>query len=315
MLILEVILDSSEPVKLCLESDKAKNLEFSRCGRSIVLWTVSSKLPIVEPIPRDILNLDPSQDIAVTSSVLAGTSDKVTSTILLSSMSSFSTLPIGKNMGEMLKFDMVSDTSPIQPLNNIDLPTISTTQQLSRITFTDGLDYVMHHYNRRDLNSGPRNLYPTSMIQGNHTTTHGDGSSSGIVSDFSTDRITLRTWSNAGGVLEEMAVELSRLPTWQSLSSASASVKLPQDLEDFVQVVLNKKAEVWCSFSNSNDIHLPAVVLRERGSLRSPSRVLQEVQPDMDATTSLVRVTKSATTAIQACPFETGHEYRSLHGR
>jgi len=304
MLILEAILDSSELVQLCLESDKVKNLEFSRCGRSMMLWTVSSKLPIVEPIPRDILDLDPSQDIAATSSKPADASDNVTST-----------LPIVKTMMEMVKFDMVSDTSPIQPLNNIDLPSISTTQQLSRITFTDGLDYVMHRYNRMDLNSGRGNLYPTSIIQGNHTTTHGDGSSSGIVSDFSTDRITLRTWSNAGGVPEESAVELSRLPTWQSLSSASASVKLPQGTENFVQVVLNKKAEVWCSLSNSNDIYLPAVVLRERGSLRSPSPVLQEVHPDTDGTARLVRVTKRATTAIQACPFETGHDYRSLHGR
>ena len=74
----------------------------------------------------------------------------------------------------------------------------------------------------------------------------------------------------AGEIIEKRVIELSKLPAWPGLSSASASVGLPQGTEALVKVVLNKEADSWCNLSDLNDKHLPAAVLREQGYLKIP---------------------------------------------
>jgi hypothetical protein len=297
------------PTELLLNADEPKDLEFSSCGRSIVIWTMSSKLPIVQPIPaefsevRGIVGFTPvhqpwKEALDVTSALASAL---VSSPYLDRSEEE----PQTKSALQDSHQDRRKPTSE------------DSNDEMQLELIQEGTESVPGDFELRSLGKAKGRLYPHHMIQQNHTVTHDDGSSSGLAVSLSDGGLILRSWSTSGGVSDQN-IELSKLPSWPGLSTSRPSIKLPQGRNKFVKFVLNRQAEVWCDMSDLGDEHLPAVVMRDAAMIKGVNR------PDyssldacwLDASSIPWRIRSPRRPVQQGiCPFDSGHHYRSLHGK
>ncbi|KAF2810710.1 uncharacterized protein BDZ99DRAFT_519397 [Mytilinidion resinicola] len=82
-----------------------------------------------------------------------------------------------------------------------------------------------------------------SLIPKNSSIVAADGRAKGIGVVRSSDRVTIQLWESSGASadMRETQVELTKLPEWDCVESAAASIPAPRAGDDEIKVILNKK--------------------------------------------------------------------------
>jgi hypothetical protein len=69
------------------------------------------------------------------------------------------------------------------------------------------------------------------------------------------------------------SIELTKLPNWSHIKTINVAVRLPQNKNEMIQIIVNKAEKAWYSTSDPADNHLPAIVHRSQEALARPLRV------------------------------------------
>lgn len=178
-----------------------RKLEFSNCGRYIVITETKSEVPIYKPIPEDIQGSLPRR---------------------------FSNEP-----------GSIAD--------NLDLLVNGQPRQIRAI-----------------FDAGDR-----SIVSGSNAYVFKDGSSVGLTAQSNRDNVSVHLWCNRGMGLgfEKESWELSQLPNWEDIHTASASIRLPKKGDSSLAFILNKSAQPENNLTPHSE-RLPAIVRRDLDDIR-----------------------------------------------
>lgn len=81
-------------------------------------------------------------------------------------------------------------------------------------------------------------------------------------------QMALRTISPQGKTRSQ-DIELTKLPdSWANLDSSKITMQVPKTTEDVIQLILNKAAKPWYDLSEEVDVNLPAVIQRDKHTVR-----------------------------------------------
>ena len=170
---------------------------------------------------------------------------------------------------------------------------------------------VQNISSRTSLNS-PK--YPSGLIRGSYSSTTRDMDSLGWRSAVADGSLDLHLWAISPNVYSSDTLELSKLPEWPGLATASFSFKLPQWDNPLITVVMNKHAHQWSDISTSVDEHLPAILLRQPDKI-AKSRRLKELHSLDSYNMPLPFLSKSSEKSPKDFHLLSGHHYVSLRGK
>jgi hypothetical protein len=84
----------------------------------------------------------------------------------------------------------------------------------------------------------------------------------------------VQAWPDRGNA--HTSREITKLPSWAGPKSANISVRIPQDREEMVKIILNKAPQPWYGMSEPADTHLPAFIQRDQRSLDLSGLAIEE---------------------------------------
>jgi hypothetical protein len=97
-----------------------------------------------------------------------------------------------------------------------------------------------------------------------------------IITNKSTDNVTITLWDHASDANKTKTFELSKLPNWEGIHKTNVSVKLPRKKDEFVKIILNKGINDWSDFSDPAHEQFPAVITRHPKTIKNISASKRE---------------------------------------